>query len=64
MSEHYTAKIYCGTEEIARQSGENLEQLYVWMLAYAEKTYGKIYGEITDKISHQVVRRFKKQSIE
>lgn len=64
MSTHYGAKIYCGDEEIAHQSGDDLEQLYVWMLAFAEKTSGEIHGEITDNITHQMVRQFKKQSIE
>lgn len=64
MSTHYRAKIYCGAEEIAHQSGDDLEQLYVWMLAFAEKTSGEIHGEITNNITHQVVRQFKKQSIE
>ncbi|HHF7373777.1 hypothetical protein SCQ64_05095 [Legionella pneumophila serogroup 1] len=64
MSKQYTAKIYCGSDEIARQSGDNMEQLYVWMLAYVEKISGEIHGEVTDNITHQVVSQFKKQSIE
>lgn len=64
MGTQYRANIYCGADEIAHQSGDNMEQLYVWMLAYVEKTSGEIHGEIIDNITHQVVRQFKKQSIE
>ncbi|HHY0177175.1 hypothetical protein [Legionella waltersii] len=60
MGTQYTANIYCGADEIAHQSGDNMEQLYVWMLAYVEKNS----GEIIDNSTHQVVRQFKKQSIE
>ncbi|MFO9703130.1 hypothetical protein SDC03_00205 [Legionella pneumophila serogroup 1] len=64
MSEQYAAKIYCGADEIAQQSGENVDQLYVWMLTYVEKISGKIHGEIIDNMTNQVVNQFNKQSIE
>ncbi|KTC80137.1 MULTISPECIES: hypothetical protein [Legionella] len=56
MGTQYRANIYYGADEIAHQSGDNMEQLYVWMLAYVEKTSGEIHGEIIDNITHQVVR--------
>ena len=65
MSEPYTAKIYCSTTEIALQSGDDMEKLYLWMLTYAdEKNSGEIHGEIIDNKTHQVIRQFKKRSIE
>jgi hypothetical protein len=65
MTEPYTAKVYCGTTELALQSGADLEKLYLWMLAYADaKNSGDIHGEIIDNHSHQTIRQFKKRAIE
>ena len=64
MSEHYTAKMYCGAEEIAQKSGDDIEQLYVWLLAAANGPNGGSHGEIIDNETRQVVRHFKKRSVE
>ncbi|HHF7346612.1 TPA: hypothetical protein ACPSKE_001754 [Legionella feeleii] len=64
MSEHYTARIYCGAEEIAHKSGDDIEQLYVWLLAVANGPHGGSHGEIIDNEKQEVVRQFKKRSVE
>ena len=64
MSEHYTAKMYCGAEEIAHKSGDDIEQLYVWLFGVANGPNGGNHGEIIDNETQQVVRQFKKRSVE
>lgn len=64
MNQHYTARIYCGTEEIAQKSGDDGEQLYVWMLTYADGVSGEIHGKVIDNETNQVIKQFKKQPLE
>lgn len=60
MSHKYTAKLYIGDEEIEDKSGENLDDLYSWLLSQAEDKFGNAHGKIIDNQSNQVVREFRK----
>ncbi|WED43487.1 hypothetical protein [Legionella cardiaca] len=63
MNHHYTAKIYSTDEEIAQKLGNDIEELYLWMLTYDNGGCGT-HGEIIDNITQEIVRKFKKSPIE
>lgn len=60
MNHQYTAKIYSTDKEIARKSGDDIEELYIWMLTYENGGCCGSHGEIFDNITEEVVRKFKK----
>lgn len=60
MPHRYTAKIYFDQDEIARESGDEIEQLYNWMLIKTHEMFGNFHGEIIDNKTAQVVKRFRK----
>ena len=64
MSDQYIGKIYSGESLLAEKLGEDLEQLYIWMLAEANENNGDIHGEIMDNKTQEVVRKFRKTPIE
>ncbi|CEK09748.1 hypothetical protein [Legionella hackeliae] len=64
MNHHYTAKIYSNNEEIAQKSGDDIDDLYIWMLTYHNGNGCGTHGEIFDNITEEVVRKFKKSPIE
>ncbi|ASQ46881.1 hypothetical protein [Legionella clemsonensis] len=64
MNHHYTAKIYSKDAEIERKSGDDVEELYLWMLTYVNGKGCGTHGEIFDNITEEVVRTFKKSPIE
>ena len=64
MSGQFTASVYCKDERIAIQSGDDIDQLYAWMLIQVNDTYGDIHGEIVDNITKKTVRTFCKAPIE
>ncbi|AOU90865.1 hypothetical protein LEAN103870_15035 [Legionella anisa] len=64
MSHQYAAKIYVDDTIIANSSGDNVEQLYVWMLAKVNGSRGNIRGEIIENATQKIVRHFKKAAIE
>lgn len=47
----YTAKIYFDDSEITKRSGNNLESLFIWMLAQAQGQSGNLSGQITNNKS-------------
>lgn len=60
MGQAYTAKIYLEKDEILQGSGDDIDQLYAWMLAQAESHFGNVHGEIIDNKTHERVKQFRK----
>ncbi|MFT4059738.1 MAG: hypothetical protein QM652_09335 [Legionella sp.] len=64
MNEQYTASVYCGEEQIAKQTGANVDELYAWMLVQVNEHFGDIHGEVIDNKTKKTVRAFRKCPIE
>lgn len=60
MAFHYTAKMYFDAGEVAHESGNDVEELYTWMLTKAQGKFGNFHGEIIDNKTGKVVRSFRK----
>lgn len=60
MALRYTAKIYFDEGEVAHESGNDVEELYNWMLLKAQGKFGNFNGEIIDNKTHKVVKSFRK----
>lgn len=56
----YIARLYVDKDEIARETGDDLDQLYNWLLVTAQGKFGNFHGEITDNKTKKVVKRFRK----
>lgn len=64
MSEQFTASVYCKEERIATQTGNDIDQLYTWMLIQVNGHFDDIRGEIIDNKTNNIVRTFRKAPIE
>lgn len=64
MSEQFTANVYCKEERVATQTGNDIDQLYAWMLIQVNGHFDDIRGEIIDNQTNNTVRRFRKAPIE
>lgn len=60
MAFRYTAKIYVDKDEVAHESGNDIDELYNWMLTKAQGKFGNFNGEIIDNKTQKVVKRFRK----
>lgn len=60
MPHLYTAKLYFDDEEIAHESGDDIEELYTWMLVKTQEKFGNYNGEIIDNKTQEVVRQLRK----
>ena len=60
MAHKYTATIFCDKAEIAHESGDDVDELYTWMLIKAQGQFGDLHGEIKDNKSNKIVKRFRK----
>ena len=60
MPFRYIAKLYIDKDEIDHESGDDLDELYNWMLVKAQGKFGNLSGEITDTKTHKVVKAFRK----
>lgn len=56
----YTAKIYLAKDEIEDSTGDDIDELYAWMLTRAEGQFGNVHGEIIDNKTKKIVRQFRK----
>lgn len=56
----YTAKIYLGSDEVMHNTGNDVDELYEWMLVQAQGKFGDIHGELIENKTSKVVRRFRK----
>ncbi|HHT0592224.1 TPA: hypothetical protein ACTXXA_002209 [Legionella anisa] len=64
MSEQFTANVFCKEKRIATQTGNDIDQLYTWMLIQVNGHFDDIRGEIIDNQTNNTVRTFRKASIE
>lgn len=64
MNEQFIANVYCKEERIATQTGDDLDQLYAWMLTQVNGHFDEIRGEIIDNKTNETVRTFRKAPIE
>lgn len=60
MAFKYTAKIYVDKGEVAHESGDDLDELYNWMLTKTQGKFGNFHGEIIEIKTGKVVRSFRK----
>lgn len=60
MPFRYIAKIYFDNDEIDHESGNDIEELYNWMLLKAQGKFGNFNGEIIDNKTGKVVKAFRK----
>lgn len=56
MKHKYTAKVYVSDDEIIETSGDNVEELILWMNSQAEASFSEIKGDIIDNKTHQIVK--------
>lgn len=55
MKHKYIAKVYVD-DEIVETSGDNVEELIVWMNGQAESSFNEIKGDIIDNKTHQIIK--------
>lgn len=60
MPFRYTAKIYVDTDEIAQEGGDDVDELYNWMLAKAQGKFGNFNGDIIENKTGKIVKSFRK----
>lgn len=60
MTSKYTATIYFDNEEIDKESGDDVDELYNWMLLKSQGKFGNFNGEIVDNQTQKVVKAFRK----
>lgn len=60
MALRYTAKIFSNKKVIAKQEGDDVDDLHAWMLAKSEGKFSDFHGVIIDNETGATVRSFKK----
>ncbi|MCP0914896.1 MULTISPECIES: hypothetical protein [Legionella] len=60
----YTAVLSIDSQEIARKTGNDMEELYIWMLSQAHGKTGHFYGYIVDNETKERVKSFRTNSVE
>lgn len=60
MSAKYLAKLFIGDLETLEKSGDNLEELHIWLLTQASGKLGDVHGEVVDSTTQEVVKQFRK----
>lgn len=60
MTPQYIAKVFIDDDEIAHESGDDVDELYTWMLLKAQGKFGNFHGHILDNKSNKIVKRFRK----
>ena len=60
MAFRYTAKIYFDEGEVAHENGDDIEELYNWMLMKTQGKFGNFHGEIIDNKTGKSVKSFRK----
>lgn len=63
MNELYRATVYVEEKAIACKADDDIEQLYIWMLAQANSFCGNVRGEIVNN-NQEIIRKFKKRPTE
>ncbi|WED43726.1 hypothetical protein [Legionella cardiaca] len=60
----YTAKLYIDKKTIEERSGNNLEELYIWMMAKAHNQTSHYRGSIINNSTQKIIRNFQTCSLE
>jgi hypothetical protein len=60
MAFKYTATIYFDDNEVYEEKGDDVDELYNWMLIKTQGKFGNFNGEITDNKTKKVVKSFRK----
>jgi hypothetical protein len=60
MPNLYIAKIHFDDEEIASESGDDIDSLYNWMLMQTQGKFGNFSGEIIENKTGKMVKAFRK----
>lgn len=60
MKYKYTAKILLGDKVIMSDSGDDLDQLFVWLVTEATEHKEFVNGVIYDNSNHKIIKRFHK----
>lgn len=60
MAFRYVAKLFFDDREIAHENGNDIDELYTWMLIKTQNQFGNFNGEILDKETGKVVKSFRK----
>lgn len=60
MPFRYSAIIYFDDDEVAKESGDNIDDLYNWMLIKTQGKFGNFHGEIVDSKTNKVIKSFRK----
>jgi len=64
MQYRYSAKLYFNEKEIDHENGNDIEELYTWLLTKAQNKFGDASGAIIDNQTQVVVKTFKKAPAE
>lgn len=57
MDPQYIANVYYQKEKIATKSGDDIEELHIWMIVQLDE-YGDGHGEFIDLKTNEVVKTF------
>ena len=60
MTFRYVAKLYFDDREIAHEYGNDVDELYTWMLIKTQNQFGNFKGDIVVQKTEKVVRSFRK----
>ena len=58
MAFQYIARIYFDKKEIEHQDGNDVDELYSWMLIKTQDAFGNFHGEIIELKTGKTIRRF------
>lgn len=64
MKTKYIAKLYLGQEEISCREGDDVDELFSWMLTETQDKFGQHSGEIIENKTGNVVRSYRKAPVE
>lgn len=64
MNEQYTVTVYSGDEMFAEKVGNDVDELYTWMLIQVNGNFGDIHGKIIDNKTKKTIKAFRKSAIE
>ncbi|AMV15223.1 hypothetical protein DM455_09850 [Legionella pneumophila] len=60
----YTAVVSIDRKEVQRESGDDLDSLFTWMMCQAQGKMGRYSGFIINNNTKKIVKRFRKCSID
>lgn len=60
MTHKYTAKIFLEKDEIMHNTGDDLDELYAWMISRSEGVFGNVHGKVIDNATQEILKQFRK----